>query len=138
MTDIDRLLIWKTIFNKSAARYTERQSLETLDYRTAGAEYSELLYNIIYFITERECESGEKEDKVCCSKDDSEVGRLRRVMKRKHFLLCFQVGSCVNGQGKIWKGKVKKTSFSLSYLLKEINTPRQNSEEFIKRIIMNP
>ena len=70
------LVIWKTIFNKSAARYTERQSLETLDYRTAGVDYSELLYNIIYFITERNCESGEKEDKVCCSKDDSEVGRL--------------------------------------------------------------
>ena len=64
------VIFLKSILNKSAASYTERQYLDTLDY--SSADYTEL-YD---YITERICESGEKEDKVCCSKDDSEVGRL--------------------------------------------------------------
>ena len=53
-----------------SASYTEQRSPDTLDYSSAD-------YTVVYdYLLERICETGETEDKVCCSKDDTEVGKF--------------------------------------------------------------
>ena len=53
-----------------SASYTEQRSPDTLDYSSAD-------YTVVYdYLLERICETGEKEDKVCCSKDDIGVGKF--------------------------------------------------------------
>ena len=63
-------LIFKNQFLLRAASYTEQRSPDSLDY--SSADYTEL-YD---YLVERICETGEKEDKVCCSKDDIGVGKF--------------------------------------------------------------
>ena len=56
--------------------YTKQRPLDTAD--SDSTDYAEL-YD---YITEKICESGEEEDKVCCAKDELEVGRLSRRQEK--------------------------------------------------------
>ena len=60
------LNLFKILLSKCCKLYWAA-ILDNLDY--TSPDYIEL-YD---YITERICESGEKEDKVCCSKDDIQV-----------------------------------------------------------------
>ena len=72
-TWLDVFYSFKFLKNKfllRATSYTEQRSPDTLDY--SSADYTEL-YD---YLVERICETGEKEDKVCCSKDDIGVRKF--------------------------------------------------------------